>query len=167
MDSRIATVKRRGASRETILRKRAERFDRSYSIIPTTGCWMWTGPLFPGELYPFMGVDGSTMLRAHRYSYERFKGPIPDGLVIDHMCTHTWCVNPHHLEAVTNGENVRRHFARTKACHRGHPYVAGSFRIAMDGDGHPYRACRECARANHQASKARRMLPPLPAPVTP
>jgi hypothetical protein len=59
--------------------------------------------------------------RAHRVTYEHFVGPIPEGLVLDHLChststdcpggrdcPHSACVNPDHLEAVTQGENVRR-----------------------------------------------------------
>jgi hypothetical protein len=46
--------------------------------------------------------------RAHRYFYEQHRGPIPDGLVIDHLCRVPACVNPEHLEATNQFENVRR-----------------------------------------------------------
>lgn len=45
---------------------------------------------------------------AHRVFYEVFVGKIPDGLVIDHVCRNTWCVNPKHLEAVTQSVNLMR-----------------------------------------------------------
>ncbi len=45
---------------------------------------------------------------AHRWFYEQAKGPIPDGLSIDHLCRVPPCVNPDHLEAVSHTENVRR-----------------------------------------------------------
>ena len=45
---------------------------------------------------------------AHRFTYELERGPIRDGLVIDHRCRRPGCVRPDHLEAVTNWENVRR-----------------------------------------------------------
>jgi hypothetical protein len=47
-------------------------------------------------------------LKAHRVSYEMYKGPIPDGLQIDHLCRVTICVNPAHLEAVTGKVNCQR-----------------------------------------------------------
>lgn len=48
---------------------------------------------------------------AHRVSYEAFNGPIPEGMVIDHLCQVTSCVNPDHLEAVTQKTNIQRGFA--------------------------------------------------------
>lgn len=71
-----------------------------------TGCWLWqraTNNLGYGQV----SVDGRVVY-AHRIAYERAHGPIPEGLVVDHICCNPSCVNPAHLEAVTNGENIRR-----------------------------------------------------------
>lgn len=72
---------------------------------------------------------------AHRLAYAAAHGPIPKGLVIDHLCRTKRCINPAHLEAVTSRENTQRHFG--EACPRGH---TGQFRIRSDGA----RACRAC-----------------------
>ena len=53
--------------------------------------------------------------RAHRFMYELHNGQIPPKWVVDHTCANTWCVARKHLEAVTNGENVRRGVARRRA----------------------------------------------------
>lgn len=47
-------------------------------------------------------------VRAHRFAYELVKGPIPEGLTLDHLCNVPLCVNPDHLEPVTLSENIRR-----------------------------------------------------------
>ncbi|TSD68108.1 HNH endonuclease signature motif containing protein [Aeromicrobium piscarium] len=78
----------------------------------TETCWQWTGNVTGryGRL-SFKGAD----TQAHRWSYEHFVGPIPDGLEIDHTCENTRCVNPGHLEPVTGRENVRRYHERKRA----------------------------------------------------
>ncbi len=92
-------------------------------------------------------VDGRKVY-VHRFSYELHIGPIPEGLVIDHLCRTPACVNPDHLEPVTNAENVRRGEApsaigrRTGLCKYGHSLI--------DANRHPVTGkvirCRTCAR---------------------
>ncbi len=67
-------------------------------------CWLWTGPLTKTG-YAHFGVGGRT-LAAHRYAYGL--SAIPAGLTLDHLCRVRHCVNPAHLEPVTQGENSRR-----------------------------------------------------------
>jgi hypothetical protein len=71
-----------------------------------TPCWIWTRAT-DWKGYGHFTV-GNTSVRAHRAMYEERYGPIPEGLVIDHLCRTPSCVNPDHLEPVTALENHRR-----------------------------------------------------------
>ncbi len=77
-----------------------------YDIDEVTGCWNWSGARHPSG-YGRLKVGGK-QLYAHRYMYEKVRGRIPDGRVIDHLCRNRSCVNPDHLEVVTQTENMRR-----------------------------------------------------------
>lgn len=91
-------------------------------------CWLWTGAP-NGTGYGRILVSGRRMM-AHRFSYETYVGPIPQGLDLDHLCRVTLCVNPAHLEPVTNVENTMRGmgkgavYARRDHCKNGHPFPA-------------------------------------------
>lgn len=78
----------------------------------TDGCWTWKGATSKG--YGVARHVGRSRL-AHRVAYEWLVGPIPDGLTLDHLCDNPPCVNPAHLEPVTNAENIRRAWARKRA----------------------------------------------------
>lgn len=71
----------------------------------TKDCWLFTGTTIRAYgRFRFDGVD----YEAHRFSYELHNGKIQKGLVIDHLCRNSRCVNPDHLEAVTHRENTVR-----------------------------------------------------------
>jgi len=69
-------------------------------------CWSWLGSINKKTGYGKKQLNGKTLL-AHRWVYEMLRGPIPRGMVINHKCRNTKCVNPHHLEVVTQAENCR------------------------------------------------------------
>ncbi len=87
-------------------------------------------------------------MRAHRFAYELLVGPIPDGLVIDHLCRVRHCVNPAHMEPVTRWENTLRGgsfsavAARQTHCVNGHPFDEENTHVDRRG----FRRCRACNR---------------------
>ena len=96
-------------------------FGKTKKATGDSECLEWIGAIGNG------GYGRVTFL-AHRLSYEMFKGPIADGMVLDHLCRNRKCVNPCHLEQVTQRENVLRGDApsavraRRARCPRGHTY---------------------------------------------
>lgn len=129
-------------------------------IMNDSGCWGWAGRKQPDGYSKFRDNNRSSL--AHRYSYEHFRGPIPDGLVIDHLCRNRSCSNPAHLEAVTMRENLLRgegifaKNARKTHCKRGHALTGDNvYRTHL---GH--RGCRACTRIydNGEGPKLRRKL---------
>lgn len=83
----------------------------------TETCWIWTGTRRPqgyGRFQEYRGTrrefgkNRHRLVEAHRFAFESLVGPIPMGLVLDHLCRNPSCVNPAHLEPVTQKENTRR-----------------------------------------------------------
>ena len=123
----------------------AERFWAKVDICEwdSHSCWVWTGAHM-NKGYGTFSIDGRNV-RVHRWVYEQLVGLIPTGLVLDHLCRRRDCVNPAHLEPVTNAENVRRgEPAQRTHCPKGHPYAGSNLLIKKRVDGRTYRACRVC-----------------------
>lgn len=142
----------------------AVRFGRKYLPLDD-GCWLWIGSTAGhgyGEFY-----DGQRKVPAHRWAYEHFIGPIPDGLQLDHLCRVRPCVNPEHLEPVTQAENIRRGAAVITHCPQGHPYDEANTCRPTRGNGNE-RQCRTCARERMRARKHRQQVAasdPNPTPT--
>jgi hypothetical protein len=122
------------------------RFHKHAMPEPNSGCWLWVGPInYAG--YAVMEVNGR-QVRGARFAFEMFKGKIPDGLTIDHLCRVRCCVNPDHLEAVPirvnilRGENPPAKNGRKTHCNQGHPLSGENLYIAPSGK----RFCRICRR---------------------
>lgn len=137
----------------------------SYVLIGD-GCWTWLGKR-QGENYGAFSFaegehpDGLRTMYAHRYLYELFVGPIPDGYQVDHLCHNPTCCNPEHLDAVPQRENLRR---RHKLCRKGHS-MEGHNRQVMERKGdREFARCRICYDAYKQAQKDARRARGLKRP---
>lgn len=110
---------------------------------PPNQCWVWEGSK-QGRSPHFYGClrYKGRRRQVHRLAYELIKGPVPDGLELDHLCRNKLCFNPAHLEPVTHAENVAR--ATLERCRNGHEYTPENIYI-RPSDGR--KRCRACARA--------------------
>lgn len=140
------------------------RFEKYIEI--AGGCWNWTGGLashgYGQFVYSAIGTRLRQQARAHRVAYRQWKGKIPDGLVVDHLCMNKRCVNPDHLEAVTARENIIRSVrargivkkVKVKIvkplpthCRNGHEWSPINTIIVRLGKNRPIRTCRTCLYA--------------------
>lgn len=146
-----------------------EKVDRT----DPSGCWMWTASVYRNGYGQFtvLGVP----IKAHRWAYHHLVGRVPEGMRLDHTChsRDTWCiggddcphrrcVNPAHLEPVTDRENSRRgmgapgrNFRKTH-CDQGHAFDAANTRWRSTRYG---RECRTCHREKTRAYRAARRQP--------
>lgn len=117
---------------------------RFFSKVEITGfCWNWKAGLSHG--YGAYWHEGRKV-RAHTYCYELLVGPAPEGLQPDHLCRNTRCVNPDHIEWVTQAENNHRAFggsflnSQKTRCPQGHEYDEDNTYVNAKGS----RICRQC-----------------------
>lgn len=123
---------------------------------PNSGCWLWTGTVSSdGYARIFIAHGRGVETRAARFAYKEFVGPIPEGFVLDHLCRNRLCVNPTHLEPVTNNENIRRgnvgsNFRDRTHCVNGHEFTEENTKYQV------VRVCRSCHRG--RVAKYRRSV---------
>lgn len=86
--------------------KRNSSITNFYAVNSITGCWEWTGAKIHTG-YGRYRVNG-VLEMAHRVMFERFKGPIPHRMQVDHVCRNKGCVNPEHLRLLTGAQNVQQ-----------------------------------------------------------
>lgn len=121
-----------------------------------SGCWVWVAGLDRHGYGRFK--FGGRVQGAHRVAWLLMRGPIPDGMHIDHLCRNPSCVNPDHLEPVTKRTNTLRGISgpgtnsRKTHCISGHEFTPENTRIRGDGG----RLCRACKRSRERADRERR-----------
>ncbi len=126
-----------------------------FRVDKTAACWLWKAST-DKDGYGTVYWNGATK-GAHRIAYELSVGPIPPGLTLDHYCRTPACVNPAHLEPVTNRVNVLRgvgasaQFARRTHCRNGHPLSKENISAHHAG----WRRCNVCRRDEYRANKLR------------
>jgi hypothetical protein len=120
------------------------------------GCWLWQGATRPDGYFQIMEI-GRALKPGHRVAYEYFRAEIPAGLVLDHLCFVRHCVNPWHLEPVTQYVNVHRSDspwalnARKTHCNAGHEFTPENTYMRAGG-----RSCRECRNEASRRHRARK-----------
>ena len=154
----------------------ADRLMDLSTPVTETGCWLWLGQCDRGGYARIHTRKG--MESAHRVSYETFVGPIPTGLDLDHLCRVRCCINPAHLEPVTQQVNSIRGLAPTVSvaaaaakknamthCKHGHEYTPENLRIYEKGDRR-FRYCATCLKIhNTRKNEERKRLHNPPPPV--
>ncbi len=123
-------------------------------------CWPWTGQIHIREGYGYMPFRVLGTRLVHRIIYRLCIGPLPEKLVIDHLCRNRTCCNPAHLECVTTGENVRRGMGpaainnRKTHCKNGHEFDLANTLLRKYSYG-IHRHCRACDRERYHRRVAR------------
>lgn len=146
----------------------AERF---WSHVDRSGdCWAWTGGTKNGYGTFYVTRDGTDrMQQAHRFAFELERGPIPDGMTLDHLChtavaddcregskcPHRRCVRPDHLDSMPLGDNISAGGNGAKmTCKHGHEFTPEN--TGHHGPDGRYRYCLTCKRATNARAQARR-----------
>lgn len=133
----------------------------------STLCWNWN-LCKNKDGYGVFRPDNKAAWRTHRLVYTLFYGPIPEGMVIDHLCYNRKCCNPEHLDCVSSQENTRRATAhhnlgqmrqRRTHCVKGHLYTEKSTKWVTGTSGNSHRRCLDCYRNKLKKQRERNIKP--------
>lgn len=142
-------------------------------IVTEGGCWLWLGSLSgPYGKVNLPKGSPTKSVAAHRASYQHLVGPIPEGLTLDHLCMNKRCINPAHLEPVTQRENLRRglvahnvierlkvihrdNAAKRTHCRNGHQITSETTGVRANGG----RVCLVCRAARRPARTVKLFCP--------
>lgn len=143
-----------------------ENFNTKWIPEPNSGCWLWLAALDIGGYGKFSTNRRS--MQAHRIGWNLYRGPIPPGMMLDHMCRTRSCVNPDHMRIVTPFENSVENSLGPSAlnyqkthCTHGHPFSGENLKVYANPKlpGRFYRYCRACHAAYYQRKRGRLGLP--------
>lgn len=134
----------------------AERFWTKVALEASgDDCWRWTGAKSRNGYGRFYDESGR-VVQAHRWAYGYVVAPVPDELVVDHLCRNPGCVRPSHLDPVSQASNATRGLdvgrPRVETCRKGHPLTDDNVDVRPDGG----RRCSQCRRARENAHNAQR-----------
>ena len=133
------------------------KFRSRYIKRRATACWEWKTPDARGYgKFHFHGMSH----QAHRVAWTIHRGLIPAGMVLDHLCRNHSCVNPDHLEVVTQKVNMDRSpltvyasIRESGRCQRGHDLTRPEAWYVSTSTGRRY--CLECRKERNRASARR------------
>lgn len=117
---------------------------------PNTGCFIWIGATYNNG-YGFININKRSV-SAHRLSYFVHKGIIPENFIVDHLCNNKYCINPHHLEAKSQKDNLLRSNSASTLnilkthCDKGHEFSNENTRLNKQGS-------RECIACLNERKK--------------
>lgn len=126
-----------------VLEKFAQRFE-----IQENGCWLWYGALRSKTHQRGAFYHNYKTHSAYKFLYEIVNGKVKGGLVLDHLCGETRCVNPKHLEPVTTLKNTQRYYAQMTHCKRGHKF--GEQPAWIKRSKYSNRRCITCHNMRHR-----------------
>lgn len=125
-------------------------------VIAESGCWDWVGGKDKRGYGRVWCVDTQRLCLAHRYLWETHRSAIPVGMTLDHLCRNHGCVNPDHLEVVTNQRNVQRGMRGILKTHCPKGHLLSGDNLIQSRLREGYRACRPCNNARVATNRAKR-----------